>query len=56
MDGVVVKCAVRPQGLTPSKGSAGLSTQVPGAMATVSNLAEATGGIEPGNLAQRETK
>lgn len=38
------------------KGSAGLYTQVPGAMTSVSNLASATGGIKPGNLAERDTK
>ncbi len=34
----------------PSNGTAGLSTQLPGAAATVSNAAGATGGIAPGNL------
>ena len=56
MDGVVVKCPPSPYRLTPSKGSAGLATQVPGAIASVSNLAGASGGIKPGNLAQRDTK
>lgn len=54
MDGVVVKCvSTRP---SVTKGSAGLMTQVPGAMASVSNLASATGGIGPGNLAESDTK
>lgn len=56
MDGVVVKCVPSGHGLHVSKGSAGLATQVPGAMASVSNLAGASGGINPGNLAQRDTK
>lgn len=54
MDGVKVK--VVSSHITPSKGSAGLRTQVPGAMASVSNLASATGGIGPGNLVQRDNK
>lgn len=55
MDGVVVKFPPSSR-LTPTRGSAGLQTQVPGAMASVSNLAGATGGIKPGNLAQRDIK
>lgn len=54
MDGVVVKCVSGH--VKPTKGSAGLKTQVPGAMASVSNLASATGGIRPGGLAQTDTK
>lgn len=50
MDGVVVKFPPSSHRLTPTKGSAGLSTQVPGAIASVSNLAGATGGIKPGNV------
>lgn len=34
----------------PTAGSAGLATQLPGAAATVGNLARATGGIGPGRL------
>ncbi len=49
MDGVVVKCVNHPK-TNLSCGSAGLQTQVPGAMASVSNLARATGGIKPGNV------
>ena len=36
--------------IQPTKGSAGYKTQVYGASATVSNLANATGGIKAGNL------
>lgn len=36
--------------LEPSKGSAELPTQVAGAAATVSQAAEATGGIKAGNM------
>ena len=54
MEGVVVK--VVSGHLTPTTGSAGLRTQLPGAMASVSNLASATGGIKPGNLAQSDNK
>lgn len=34
----------------PTKGSAGLATQLPGCATTVGNLASATGGIAPGNI------
>lgn len=55
MEGEVVKF---PQGrpAQPTTGSAGLRTQLPGGVATVSNLASATGGVGPGNLAQRDVK
>ena len=46
MDGEVVKCVESGPGV--SKGSAGLHSQVPGGMATVSNLAEASGGFRGG--------
>lgn len=36
--------------LRPTKGSAGMATQVPGQATTVGNLASATGGIKPGNV------
>lgn len=36
--------------LKPTKGSAGLQTQMPGCATTVGNLASATGGIKPGNM------
>lgn len=35
-----------------TKGTAGLASQAPGAAATVSNLAAATGGIAPGNIVE----
>lgn len=38
--------------LSPSKGSAGLSSQLYGCAATVSSFAEATGGISPGSLVE----
>jgi hypothetical protein len=38
----------RPQ--VPTKGSAGLATQCPGAAVTVSSMAAASGGIHPGAL------
>lgn len=36
--------------LQPTKGSAGLATQLPGSATTVGNIASATGGIAPGNI------
>lgn len=36
--------------LRPTKGSAGMATQLPGCATTVGNLASATGGIKPGNI------
>lgn len=42
--------------LRPSKGSAGLNTQLPGQSTTVSNAARATGGIGRGKLMETETK
>lgn len=33
-----------------TKGTVGLSTQVPGCAATIGNLASASGGIKPGNI------
>lgn len=56
MDGVVVKVVSSKAYPQPTQGSAGLATQVAGAMASVSNLAGATGGIKPGTLAQRDIK
>ena len=59
MEGELVKFpqgrGAQPVGL-PTFGSAGLRTQLPGGAATVSNLASATGGVGPGNMAQRDTK
>ena len=54
LNGIVVKVVTTKPRVC--KGSAGLYTQVPGAMTSVSNLASATGGINPGNLAERDTK
>lgn len=56
MKGEVVKFPPEGKTLRPTKGSAGLCTQVPGAMASVSNLARATGGIAPGNLVKIDSK
>lgn len=40
--------------VSTSAGSAGLSTQAPGNVSSVSNLAGATGGIAPGNLVEND--
>lgn len=56
MEREVVKFPPEGKRLKPTTGSAGLRTQVPGAMASVSNLARATGGIAPGNLVQTDSK
>lgn len=56
MKGEVVKFPPEGKRLRPTKGSAGLRTQVPGMVASVSNLASATGGIAPGNLVQTDNK
>ena len=56
MKGEVVKFPPEGKKVKPTTGNAGLRTQVPGAMASVSNLASATGGIAPGNLAQTDSK
>lgn len=48
LEGTVVKIASGHPQLT--RGSAGLMTQIPGVMASVSNLASATGGIGAGNF------
>lgn len=56
MDGEVVKCPPSGHRINLTPGSAGVATQVPGAMASVSNLASASGGIMPGNLVQRDIK
>ena len=56
MKGEVVKFPPEGKRPKPTTGSAGLRTQLPGMMASVSNLARATGGIAPGNLAQTDSK
>ena len=56
MKGEVVKFPPEGKKIKPTTGCAGLRTQVPGAMASVSNLARATGGIAPGNLVKIDSK
>ena len=56
MKGEVIKVVTSKSQPQPITGSAGLKTQVPGAMTSVSNLAGATGGIKPGNLAETDNK
>lgn len=56
MRGEVVKFPSEGKRLQPTTGSAGVRTQVPGAMASVSNLAMATGGIGAGNLVETDCK
>ncbi len=51
----VVKIVRSPR-IDPSKGSAGYETQVSGATATVSNLANATGGIRADHLVKPSVK
>jgi len=48
MTGEHIKFSEKP--LRPTKGSAGLKTQLPGSATTVGNLSAATGGIAPGNM------
>lgn len=43
---------VQPDVIEPVAGTAGVESQVPGAVGTVSNLASATGGVGAGNLVQ----
>lgn len=52
MDGETVN--VGGQNPTPTPGSAGVQSQVGGAATTVSNVAEATGGINAGNLIESD--
>lgn len=54
MDGETVK--VVSGRLQATTGSAGLMTQLPGCMASVSNLAAATGGIRRGGFAESDAK
>lgn len=56
MKGEVIKVVTSKNQPQPITGSAGLKTQVPGAMTSVSNLAGATGGMKPGNLAETDSK
>ena len=52
MDGETVQ--VGGKNPTPTPGTAGVASQVPGAPTTVSGVADATGGVGPGNLVQRD--
>lgn len=52
MDGVTVQ--VGGKNPTPTPGTAGVASQVPGAPTTVSGVADATGGVGPGNLVQSD--
>lgn len=52
MDGETVN--VGGQNPTPTPGTAGVQSQVPGTPTTVSSVADATGGIGPGNLVQSD--
>lgn len=42
------------EAVATTAGSAGLQTQVPGQSSTVSGLADASGGIAPGNLVETD--
>jgi len=42
--------------MQPVKGSAGLNTQMPGQITSVSNVASATGGIGRGRIIEQDTK
>lgn len=52
MDGETVQ--VGGKNSTPTPGTAGVASQVPGAPTTVSGVADATGGVGPGNLVQSD--
>lgn len=52
MDGETVQ--VGGKNPTPTPGTAGVASQVPGASTTVSGVADATGGVGPGNLVQSD--
>lgn len=52
MDGETVQ--VGGKNPTPTPGIAGVASQVPGAPTTVSGVADATGGVGPGNLVQSD--
>jgi hypothetical protein len=56
MRGEVVKFPNVDKPQHPATGSAGLRTQVPGGIASVSNLARATGEISPGGIVQTDSK
>jgi hypothetical protein len=52
MDGETVQ--VGGKNLTPTPGTAGVASQVSGAPTTISGVADATGGVGPGNLVQSD--
>lgn len=56
MKGEVVKFPPEGKKAKPTTGSAGLQTQLPGAVASVSNIANVTGGIGAGHLIQSDSK
>lgn len=55
MKGETVRLVEREK-VTPVKGSSGLRTQLPGMATTVSNIANASGGIAGGNLIKTSVK
>jgi hypothetical protein len=55
MEGEVVKLINNPR-IEPTQGTAGLKTQVYGACATVSNVANSTGGIAKGAFIETDSK
>lgn len=56
MNGEVVRFPSAGYSLEPNNGSAGLPTQIPGAMTSVSSVSAATGGIGSGNMIDTDTK
>ena len=54
MDGEVVKVVSSSMVTQTTLGHAGLKTQVPGGMCTVSNLSGTTGGIKTHNLVESD--
>lgn len=56
MNGEVVKVVPSTAYPKPTRGSAGLTTQVHGAALTVSSLARSSGDINPGTLVQTDNK
>lgn len=56
MNGEVVRFPPSGYGIGVCTGSAGLPTQVPGAMTSVSSVSAATGGIGSGNMIDTDTK
>lgn len=54
MKGIVVQ--IVPSQNNKTHGSAGLKCHVPGGMVTISNVASSTGGINPDNLLETDTR